>query len=368
MKDLGSKKVKKALILSGIYWNSSIQRHHIISKFLFELGYEVYFIEAIPSSVFSLKKLLMRLKKIKKEKKEKKVDLNGIFLKNYNFLNPVLLFKLYNTYKINRLRKEVGEEIDLVINYLPISTTLEIMKRIKFKKVVYDCVRDFEIWGGYPKSIMKLEKEIVKKSHFILVDSFYLKKKLTSKYGNKKIIQILPTLDIKSYEILEKSSERKIKKIKKIVYFGSIADHLDIDLLNNLSKKYEIHIIGEIYTTKTISKDIVIHEFQTNLIDLSNLIYSIADALIIPYLNKLDGVIPAKLMQCLATQLPIFINEFYDSLILQDYLYVYKNQENLCFQIENFEKLGYSQKKRKMKELAEKNLEENLKKRIEVLF
>lgn len=359
--------MKKALVLSGIYWNSSIQRHHVISKILVELGYEVYFIEAIPSSVFSLKKLLMRLKKLKKEKKEKKVDSNGVIIKNYSFLNPILLFKFYNIYKINKLRKEIGEEVDLVINYLPISTTLEIIKRIKFKKVIYDCVRDFEVWGGYPKNIMKLEDKVVKKSQFILVDSFYLNKKLISKYSNKKIVQILPTLDVKSYEILKKSSERKIEKIKRIVYFGSIADHLDIELLNNLSKKYEIHIIGEIYSTKILSNDIIIHEFQTNLIDLSNLIYSIADALIIPYLDRLDGVIPAKLMQCLATQLPIFINEFYDSLILQDYLYVYKNEENLCFQIENFEKLGYSQKKKKMKMLAKENLEENLKERIEVL-
>lgn len=356
--------MKKALVLSGIHWNSSIQRHHIISKILVELGYEVYFIEAIPSSIFSLKKLLMKLKKLKKEKK---VDSDGVIIKNYNFLNPILLFKFYNVYKINKLRKEVGEEIDLVINYLPISTTLEIIKKIKFKKTIYDCVRDFEVWGEYPKNIMKVEDEIVKKSQLILVDSFYLNKKLTSKYSNKKIIQILPTLDVKSYKVLEKSSERKIEKIKRIVYFGSIADHVDIELLNNLSKKYEIHIIGEIYTTKILSNNIIKHEFQTNLIDLSNLIYSIADALIIPYLNRLDGVIPAKLMQCLATQLPIFINEFYDSLILQDYLYVYKDEGNLCFQIENFEKLGYSQKKKKMKKLAEENLEENLKERIEVL-
>ncbi len=66
---------KRVLILSGIPWNTTFQRHHKISLFLNSLGYEVIFVEKIPSSKFSINKLFSRIaKKFEKVHSKPSID------------------------------------------------------------------------------------------------------------------------------------------------------------------------------------------------------------------------------------------------------------------------------------------------------
>lgn len=356
---------KKILILAGIPWETTVQRHHQIANFFNKIGYEVYFVEKIPSSTFSFKKALRKLKSKKIYRKfENNTDITIINPKMINPMNG--LFFLYNKFKIKKLLKNIGKDFDVVINYLPINTTYEILQRIEAPVKIYDCVRDFQNWGGYPRNIDKIEEKIVQDSNFVLTDSYYLTNKVKQKH-HKNAIQILPIVDNKQINILKNCKTKE--KIKNIVYFGAINDHIDCEILNNLARDgYKIHIIGEIQNSFNFDRNVILHGFTSDLIELSNLIVKYADALIIPYKGNMDGVIPAKLMQCFATGLPIYICKFYDSLMLKDLLYLYTDYNDLKNLIQNFDIVEHAAVSNKMLQFCELHSDEiQFKKLIELI-
>lgn len=328
---------KRALILSGIPWDTTIQRHHNMAKLLDELDYEVFFVERIPSSRFTVKKLIGRIgKKLQERKDHVLVNRGGIRVINQKFVNPMKgVYWLINRYQVRKMVEKIGEDFDVVINYLPVNTTYYILENIKAEVIIYDCVRDFENWGGYPKEINLIERKLVLESHMVLTDSYYLTNKIKNKYNASNILQILPTVDEKQLSILRNSKLNS--KINNILFFGAVGSHIDIRILDNLAKDgYQVHIIGEIERGIFLDSRIVQHGFISDRELLAKKIVDYADAIIIPYKGNMDGVIPAKLMQCMATGLPIFINNFYDSEKLEKYLYVYRDYNDLKEMIREF--------------------------------
>ncbi len=274
------------------------------------------------------------------------------------FVNPMNgLFWLINKHKSNRLISNIGDEFDLVVNYLPVNTTYYIIDNLKAKKNIYDCVRDFENWGGYPKNINDIEGKIVWKSDIILTDSFYLTNKMKERYPYKEVLQVLPTISKEQEAIISNSKVKE--KIVNILYFGTIGDHVDVEILNMLAEDgYQIHVIGEIYSGIKLNGKIIMHGFVNDSNLLAEMIVNYADAVIIPYRGNMNGVIPAKLMQCIATGLPIFISKFYDSVVMKKLLYVYDNYNDLKYLIENYNKENHLIIKNKMVEFNKNNSEE----------
>ncbi|MBE4613432.1 hypothetical protein BOO27_19175 [Vibrio navarrensis] len=52
----------------------------------------------------------------------------------------------------------------------------------------------------------------------------------------------------------------------------------------------------------------------------------------------MDGVIPAKTIECLSFGIPTFLSSFFDSQKLNDYFYVYRDSNELKNMIKNFDK------------------------------
>ncbi|MEG1009486.1 MAG: hypothetical protein RSF67_06730 [Clostridia bacterium] len=353
---------KKILILSGISWTDTIQRHQRIAKYLVKNGNEVIFVESIMSSKFSIKKLIEKISLyLKKIVIVKKLEMTNTEANVYNakVVNPHGIFVYYNHMKVKKLLKKIGNNYDVIINYLPIETTDYIIKNCTYKKLIYDCVRDFDNWGGYPKNLNIYEKKLLKESEVILTDSYYLKNKISNLLNYKeKVIQILPTLSQEEYDIYIKNYTKKFFKINSLTYFGSVDKHIDIELLNKLANEYEINIIGKIESNLKISDRIKVYKFTSNLTELAKIISKISDAIIIPYIGNMDGVIPAKLIQSLATGLPVYISSFYDSKILKENLYTFENIEDLKNLINNFDESSFEKIRNRNKILMEKNIED----------
>lgn len=354
--------MKKALILSGIYWNDSFQRHQQFTLYLLKMGYEVYFIEHIISTKFSIKKFINILLNYKKDKKiinnSKPKNLHVL---NMKFINPQNgFFKLINYIKVLKLLKIIEEKkFDLIINYLPINTTRFILEKVFTSKLVYDCVRDFENWDGCIKKNIKIEEKLLfEKSDIIFTDSYYLKEKL--KKSNKKIIQFLPVAN--DYWIRGCQRVKKVTQIRKIGYFGTIGKHIDTEILKKLKKdNYELHFWG-IKEKGMKFQDYVYHGYKDNLTELAEEIIENVDAIILPYNKLLKGVIPAKMLQALTTFLPVFMVEFYDSKKLKEYIYIYNNYIDLREQLKNFSEEDFFIKKNKIKDfLRDKNEEKQFK-------
>lgn len=347
--------MKKALLLTGIYWESPWQRHQQFASYLSKLGYEVYFVEHIVSSKFSLRRILeiIKSKKLNGVTEKQKMPAN-IHLVNMGFINPGKgFFALVNYFKVKKMNKIFGKKYDIVINYLPINTTRFILNDIHSKKVIYDCVRNFIDWGSYYKSVHKEEKRLCNIVDAIFCDSYYLK----NKFSELKI-PVMQFLPIANEDWLKGCiRKRSVIKIKKIGYFGTIGEHVDTDVFQLLIKLgYEIHFWGVI--SCDINMKIYKHGYVTDLKFLASQIMDTVDAIIIPYRGNMDGVMPAKLLQALSTGLPVFCSDFYDSRSLSEYLYVYKKKGALIELIRNYNLAQHNNKIKKIEELLGGKIED----------
>ena len=96
--------MKKALVLAGINWNDTLQRHHQFAYYFVKCGYDVDFIEHIISTKFSLNKFLQVIKKSGQKTEKHANSIN----KNIRVITPGLinpggaLFDIYNRYKANK--------------------------------------------------------------------------------------------------------------------------------------------------------------------------------------------------------------------------------------------------------------------------
>lgn len=349
-------KKKTALILSGIGWSDTIQRHHMVAKELLAKGYQVDFVESIPSSRFTFGKLWNKWAKRSKGKSVNVAYDSGLAVHKFpilpggyrllDILNR-LLFKFY-------IRKRIGKKYNLIVTYLPVPVCLLFIDNLEHDLLVYDCVRNFDGWGGYPKSVNSIEKSFLKEGDYILCDSFYLRDKI-EQAGRKDVFQVLPSLNTGSPVRL---AAKSIGRIKKLVYFGTLSAHVDTDLLKILhSDGYEVHFWGKIegaYTEDELSF-IISHGYIRDIEILLAEIHALGDAVIIPYKGNMDGVIPAKLLQALSLNIPVFTSSFYDTERLSDLLYVYKNPAELLSLLGTFREAQFEERREKIREFVERN-------------
>ena len=341
--------MKIAIIMAGIPWNTSLQRHHKVAMWLKKMGYEVYFIEKITSSKFSITKAIKKMFQILRNKNITNINnpTNGINVVSYKFINPE--FEFYNKRIIKKITKKIPTKVDLIINYLPIETTEILIDKLKYKHLIYDCVRDFKNWGGYGKNIKNIEIDLSNKSDIILTDSYYITDKMRKKFPEKKIVQLLPTFE----QFQKKFSPKHINKIKRITYFGQLGEHINTKILKKLSDNgYEINIFGDISVKLEFNYNY--YGFFSEKKKMFEMIMEKSDAIIIPYKGNMNGVIPAKMFESLATFKPVYVSSFYDSNVLKKYIYVFENYDNLEYMIKNFNYNEFQEKILNIKKLLNK--------------
>lgn len=324
--------MKKALMLAGIWWDDPLQRHQQFAQYLAKIGYDVYFIEHIVSSKFTFKKLVRAIRLKNSKQKAENDKFPNISIVSKHFLSPgSFLLDNYNCAVINNIIDEIGDEFDLVINYLPISTTDYFLRKVKTKKLIYDCVRNFSTWEGCPNDVNERENRLIYHADEIFTDSFYLTD-MMRKRGNKEPIQFLP---IATKEWKSGCQIKKIDKISNVGYFGSIGEHLNLKVFEEIAKEgFVIHLWGN--SNQVLNFQYIDHGYQKDQERLSMEITSDCDAIVLPYKSNLDGVIPAKITQALVSKLPVFIGNFYDSRYLAEYLYIFDNPEDCINLIKTF--------------------------------
>jgi hypothetical protein len=363
--------MKKILILSGIPWNTTYQRHHQIANVLSNNNSKVYFIEHIPSSKFSLYKirnLFLNFYHKNKVKVSIPINANIKIIKIHLLFPGTGLFYLWNKFAIKTFLKKNGSVFDVIINYLPINTTMYIMDKTIHNVIVYDCVRDFSNWIGYYKNVKRIEQQLCNIADLIFTDSFYLTNKMKRLVENEnKVHQIFPTIDKNLLPYMNIFKKKHVTKIKSLAYIGTLSKHTDVELIVKISKlNFTINIYGIIDSS-------ISHILHTNIVykgffnDTSILLQSVHkenDAVIIPYKGNMDGVIPAKLIISLITMLPVFINDFFDSRLLTELLFVYSSHEDLLEQLSFFDSKLFLKKIYSIQTFIKSNTNDNLEQSI----
>lgn len=348
---------KSALIISGVFWDDTWQRHHNITQVLLENGYEVDFVSGVKSSGITISKLtsvfLSKFQQNKKNSNSSNPRPESGFKEHSAFNLPYQSIKNIALPKI--LTSLSKKEFDVVICYIPCPLSLSLLTEIKYKKLIYDCVRNFSGWSGIAKSVIDSEIELASKADQVWVDSYYLKNKMHNL--NQNIVQILPSVS-EDYGFKSKQTN----ELKSFAFFGSVSDHFDtkvVDTFASMGVKLYLWGVDELGIADKYS-NVEFMGYCSNEKELIEQLRKYADAIIIPYKGVMEGVIPAKLLQSLTSRMPVFVSSFYDADQLKDILYVYKNSQELEQQIKNYDAVEFGSRLLKINDLIASNTHNKL--------
>ena len=312
MLGVGVSNIKNVIIISNIEWKFLKQRHQFFALNYAKKGINVVFVESSPKrnpNFSDIPRIIRRIKEqFVKTDSKKQSDTNGVKVLTplvfpstntfFNILNKMLPLRLL-TKKINR-QKVSGKTS--IICYLPSETTLHLVRNIDHDVCVYDCVSNFSAVSGMPYNIEFLESKLIQMSDFCMFDCDFLLKKHHNKSKDSYLIP--PGVNFSNFDL-----NLNIKKIKKVVYFGLFSDKIDIAILEELTKAFEVDVIGEMRVKSPgVNFNKIFKPMPNNQLPAYIKNY---DAIIIPYIKSefMNGVIPAKFFECLATGLPLFVTD-----------------------------------------------------------
>ena len=312
MLGVGVSNIKNVIIISNIEWKFLKQRHQFFALNYAKKGINVVFVESSPKrnpNFSDIPRIIRRIKEqfVKKDSK-KQLDINGVKVvtplvfpstnKFFNILNKVLPLRLL-------IKKVNGKKVSgktAIICYLPSETTLHLVRNIDHDVCIYDCVSNFSAVSGMPKNIELLESKLIQLSDFCMFDCDFLMKKHQDQ--SKSSYLVPPGVNFSNFDL-----NLNVKKIKKVVYFGLFSDKIDIEILKELSKVFELDVIGEMRVeAPDLNFNKIFEPMPNNQLPGHIKNY---DAIIIPYIKNefMNGVIPAKFFECLATGLPLFVTD-----------------------------------------------------------
>ncbi|KAB1506384.1 hypothetical protein ACWU37_11210 [Photobacterium damselae subsp. damselae] len=325
-------KNKTALIISGVAWNETWQRHQTNAMLLVNMGFQVDYINGVKTSKPTLNKIFNKLKGVFKKREilstknrsDERINIiPSYFIPPLGFFSKIINKIIYKMYYKDKLLNSY----DVVIYYVPVDVYSD-FNQICFYKI-YDCVRAFKSWGGYSQALYENEEKICKTVDKIICDSFFIKDRYLSNFD---VEQLIPYNEYNNKNILN----HKSSIISRICYFGSVSDHIDVNLLNLLSEHYQVHIWGKIDPSISLSNKIKYHGYISDQDKLFSEINENSDAILIPYIGNMDGVFPAKLISSFSLNIPVFTSKFYDSIKMNNILYVYEDYDSLISMLENF--------------------------------
>lgn len=340
------------LCISTIDWNFLWQRHQTFIQEFSNDGWEIDYIE---NSYFrnprwkDLFRLVNKLKKNSMVQSEGENELpNGVTIIPPKVLPPNgLLFRLINRrICVPRLLKKLNRHYDMIIIYMPSYTTKILMESITSDWIIFDCVANFEGHPNKPKDYQKIESEILCRANMVLTDSSFLYKKLEKKHP--KVYQLHHGVQIKKFH---SNYDSPLKSYRRICFFGGIDERIDWDAIKVLSDSgYLVTLIGPCKVKIPINVEI---KPAMNMKSLSKEILKY-DAFIIPYKisEYTEGIIPAKIYECLATGKPVLTASLPSVYAIKDLLYICQNSSEYVDYMRNLQVTESSAIIRKRKEYA----------------
>ncbi|MGB6853608.1 MAG: hypothetical protein WBG49_13570, partial [Thermoanaerobaculia bacterium] len=308
-RDTGSRGT--VVVISSVHWHFNWQRHHDIASRLAARGYEVVFVEPLPKrwpGLGEARRVLGRLSGRStisgggRQREAAGVDLvSPLLLPDVGRAGRWINQTLFVPVLARRLKRRVVNRPLIVIDYLPISSSVALLRNLEPDLAVYDCVWD---WSSDPHSSPGTirEEELLANVDLVLADSPYLFEKM--KKAHPRVQRILPAVDLSLYGPLD-SSARAGGDSPLCGYFGQLGANIDLDVMRLLSQRFRLRLIGPVeapldgFGSHTEVLGSVPRE------RLPELLRDI-DVLVLPYKREghTRGVIPAKSFECLATGKP----------------------------------------------------------------
>lgn len=310
------------VIISTNDWNGFwFQRQEFACRFAKE-GYRVFFINRIPQRLPKPKRLIRWIF----AKKQVSELINSVPLGVY-VCSPTLLPPLAFLRPINRLlwrffwKKSSIEPVQpILITYQPTYNVLDVIPLLTAKRIIYVNTHNYNADPACPQDLLNSEAELVKAADALLADASYNVRRLESYRPSVPVHRAMPGVAVERFASAYRGDEAE--KHRTLMFFGDIGIHLDIPIYNALAEQYSVVFIGIVdkAVAHSISGDIsVLPPVPPK--ELPQLLRN-ADILTIFYRKSsyVDGILPAKLFECLATGKPLLVSglaetEFYEEVL-----------------------------------------------------
>jgi glycosyltransferase involved in cell wall biosynthesis len=302
------------VILSGIRWDFLWQRHQIFATLLARAGYPTLYVETTGLRNPSLdpgttRKVLRRLLRAGGKGREE-LDAPP----NLTIYSPLVAPPTWSVFRrlnrevfVPRIARNLGRLLlgvsPAVIAYTPTSTTLALLSYIPSRRVLYDCVLNYEHFPGAPRDIARTEKILLQWADAVTVDSGFLLDK--HRDARPDMVQVGPGVD---HELFARACIGTLRRpVRTVCFFGTMnEDRFDFDLVGRLADEgYQVRLLGTLARPAFARRSGIEYRGEVPHRELPQHLAD-ADALIIPYsINAFSkGTFPAKIFECFATGKP----------------------------------------------------------------
>jgi len=297
------------ILISSVHWHFTWQRHHHFASGLAGLGDSVFFVEPLPKRWPGRHDVQRAWGRITGDSQAGLCPQNS--RDGVTVVSPRLLPDAGAVSRwINRnffvprlalaLRQSLPPGPIVILNYLPTRASLALQKALSADLCIYDCAWDWSR-DPYSRGLERVERELVAQADLILTDSPHNTERMRQLHAT-----VAPIPHGVDFELFSAAGEpREAPKEPLCAYFGDLGTNVDLDLLREVSQRYPLRIVGPMrwkprgFAGRTVFTGPVPYErVAEHLRD--------ADVLLLPYRTDPDmaGVLPVKVMECLATGKP----------------------------------------------------------------
>lgn len=355
------------IVLSGIRWDFLWQRHQILATLFARAGYPTIYVETTglrnPSFDPGTARIVFR-RIFRAGSKGRKAPGNSV--PNLTVYSPLVAPPTWKVFRrLNRtvfvprvardLKRLLNGVSPAVIAYPPTSTTLDLLSSLAPRRLLYDCVLNYEHFPDAPRDIAETEKILLQQADAITVDSGFLLEK--HRHTRPDAVQVGSGVDHKLFEQARTTKPLR-RPVCTVCFFGTMDENrFDFDLVGELAEEgYRIRLLGLLSRLGFARMPGVEYRGEVSHRELPRHLTE-ADALIIPYkINAFSkGTFPAKIFECLATGKPTIATPLPDLVPFGDLLYLAKDAQGFVDALERLPNLETETQVEARVELARKN-------------
>jgi len=301
------------VIISIVHWHFTWQIQQSIAAGLAARGYDVRFVEPLPKRWPQLREFGRVWGRLTGHTEAAGICVQPL-VPGVELYSPRLLPDTGPlTARINRrlfvpriaadLRRDTARPL-IVINYLPIATSLALMNELRPDIIIYHCVND---WEHDPYTDAEfLEAELARAADMVWADSPVNFARARTMSHN--VVAMAGGANVALFAAARRVPQTAPAR-PLCAYFGTIGLSTDIDLLRAVSHRYPLRLIGPVRASLegfAAETEITGPVSQERLPELLRDV----DVLLLPYTHSThnESVLPAKLFECLATGKPAVVS------------------------------------------------------------
>lgn len=301
--------LRDVVIMAELDWSGLYAQSHVMAKGFAQLGHRVFYMNRTLQRWPRFRHLAARLfpkPSLGVVEAEKSMP-DNITVINLWVGPPVRWMRMFNKRMIRRTMQSYDIRDPLFLSYVPTYNCIDLADYLNPVLKAYVCYHNFDA-DVVVRDLLLSEKEIINSYDLLFADSGFLMKRLERLSGGRKVYQSPPGVHFNLFRNAFRGDE--FLRRKKICFYGGAGVHLDWKVYNRLCDDYEVIFIAVISKEAQELMDPRIkvlppvpnHKLPELLRDM--------DILTILYLRSeyIDGVIPAKFFECIATGKPVLVS------------------------------------------------------------